>query len=158
MPPRGWGQVCLSVVLEPVLEQDIALPLYMKRIHHLRLHRMNYVPSVSRRQSRVKLEGKREKLAKILCGIKDFKIKFLRSWSSRDSLWLVIFKALKIHLRYLHFRPTITVIANSQCARASDCTLICSVMDGAMFKKVFANVSLHSTNVLDLKAPHSGSC
>lgn len=66
MPLRGSGKVCLSVVLEPVREQDIALPLYMKRIHHPCLHRMNYVQSDSRRQSRVKLEGKRENL---YCGL-----------------------------------------------------------------------------------------
>lgn len=48
------GPACLGVVLGPAQGQDIALPLYMKRIHPTSLHRMNYVQSVT---ARVTFEG-----------------------------------------------------------------------------------------------------
>lgn len=110
-PLRGRGPVCLSVVLESVREQDIALPLYMKRIHHLSLHRMNYVQSVPGKQSREKLESRRENLQRFYVGLK---IQLL--WVEEILCGLLFFKAFDNNFKHCQLRPTFTIITDARCA------------------------------------------
>lgn len=107
-PLRGRGPVCLSVVLEPVREQDIALPLYMKRIHHLSLHRMNYVQSVLGKQSWVRLEGNRENLQRFCVGLK------IQVFWVKESLCGLFLKLLIIILNIAS--STFTIITDACCA------------------------------------------
>lgn len=58
----GWRASLFCVVLERWLEQDIALPPYMKRIHHLSRHGMNNVQVVPG-------EAEPREEQKIVCGI-----------------------------------------------------------------------------------------
>lgn len=60
----GVGGCLFCVVLERWLEQDIALPPYMKRIHHLSRHGMNNAQAVL---GEAEMSGE----LKIVCGISD---------------------------------------------------------------------------------------
>lgn len=60
----GGGGSLFCVVLERRLEQDIALPPYMKRIHHLSRHGMNNAQAVL---GEAEMSGEQ----KIVCGISD---------------------------------------------------------------------------------------
>lgn len=60
----GAGGSLFCVVLERWLEQDIALPPYMKRIHHLSRHGMNNPQAVLG-------EAEPSEEQKIVCGISD---------------------------------------------------------------------------------------
>lgn len=68
-PWRGWGPGCRSAVLEPSLEQDIALPPCMKRIHHLSLRWIMYSPSWGSR-GEGSSRAKEENLQRFCVGLK----------------------------------------------------------------------------------------
>lgn len=108
--PKRPGARLPQCGIRAVREQDIALPLYMKRIHHLSLHRMNYVQSVPGKQSRVKSEGKREKLAKILCGIKDSSLLELKRFFV--ALWFL----KRLIIIFGSSEAAFTIITDARCA------------------------------------------
>lgn len=89
---RGWRGSLFCVVLERWLEQDIALPPYMKRIHHLSRHGMNNAQAVLG-------EAEPSEEQKTVCGISDptcFKSNRLKRLFMARDFWIFNHETLTV--------------------------------------------------------------